>query len=73
MATVHLVDASPYIFRAYFALPDSLVAPDGQPTNAIHGFFGFLVGMVWFVLFFLIFFFYFSLLSPSPKSLSIFI
>ncbi len=46
MATVHLVDASPYIFRAYFALPDSLVAPDGQPTNAIHGFFGFLVRLV---------------------------
>ncbi len=41
--TVHLVDASPYIFRAYFALPDSMRAPDGGPVNAVYGFIGFLL------------------------------
>ncbi|MHC4550948.1 MAG: 5'-3' exonuclease [Planctomycetota bacterium] len=42
MAVVHLVDASPYIFRAYFALPESMTGPDGQPTNAVYGFADFL-------------------------------
>ena len=35
---VHLVDASPYIFRAYFSLPGSMKAPDGRPVNAVYGF-----------------------------------
>lgn len=43
MATVHLVDASPYIFRAYHSLPVSLKSPEGQPINAVHGFLGFLL------------------------------
>ena len=42
MATVHLVDASPYIFRAYFSLPESMRAPDGRPINAVRGFTSFL-------------------------------
>jgi len=44
--TVHLVDASPYIFRAFFALPDSITDPRGRPVNAVYGFAGFLVKLV---------------------------
>lgn len=43
---VHLVDASMYVFRAWFSLPDSLVGVDGQPTNAVHGFAQFLCDLV---------------------------
>ena len=46
MATVHLVDASPYIFRAYFSLPESLRAPDGRPVNAVRGFTSFLLELL---------------------------
>jgi 5'-3' exonuclease len=42
---VHLVDASPYIFRAFFSMPD-LDAPDGSPVNAVHGFASFLIRYV---------------------------
>lgn len=35
---IHLVDASPFIFRAYFSLPSSMKAPDGRPVNAVYGF-----------------------------------
>jgi 5'-3' exonuclease len=38
MPTVYLVDASPYIFRAYFSIPATVTAPDDSPTNAILGF-----------------------------------
>ncbi len=34
---VHLIDASVYIFRAYYSLP-SMTAPDGTPTHAAYGF-----------------------------------
>jgi 5'-3' exonuclease len=40
--TVHLFDASPYIFRAFFSLPESLTDPAGNPVNAVYGFLGFL-------------------------------
>ena len=33
-----LVDGSGYIFRAYFALPQSLTNPDGVPVGAVLGF-----------------------------------
>jgi len=45
-STVHLVDASPYIFRAYFSLPDSITDPGGRPVNAVHGFAGFLLKLI---------------------------
>lgn len=35
---VFLVDASSYIFRAYFAIQTGLTAPDGTPTHATYGF-----------------------------------
>lgn len=37
-----LVDASPYVFRAYFSLPDSIRTPEGAPANAVYGFASFL-------------------------------
>ncbi len=35
---IFLLDASSYIFRAYYALQPSLTAPDGTPTHATYGF-----------------------------------
>ena len=39
---LHLVDASIYIFRAWFSLPDSMTDGNGQPVNAVYGFSRFL-------------------------------
>lgn len=33
-----LVDAANLYFRAYYALPESITAPDGRPVNAVRGF-----------------------------------
>jgi DNA polymerase I len=44
--TVYLVDASPYVFRAFFSLPDSIRDPAGRPVNAVYGFAGFLIKLV---------------------------
>src|SRR5579875_3283156 len=33
-----LVDAANLYFRAFYAVPDSITAPDGRPVNAIRGF-----------------------------------
>jgi 5'-3' exonuclease len=38
---VYLVDASVYIFRAWFSMPDDFVNGAGEPTNAVYGFSGF--------------------------------
>ncbi len=46
MRRVLLVDASPYIFRSYFALPSSIRTPSGQPANASNGFASFLVKLL---------------------------
>jgi 5'-3' exonuclease len=43
---VHLVDASPYIFRAFHTLPESIRDPQGRPTNAVHGFLDFLLRLI---------------------------
>jgi 5'-3' exonuclease len=43
---VYLVDASIYIFRAYYSVPDTLENADGQLINALHGFAGFLAGFL---------------------------
>lgn len=43
MPTVYLIDASPYIFRAYFSLPLTLKSSDGLPVNAVHGYTEFLI------------------------------
>jgi 5'-3' exonuclease len=35
---VYLIDASIFVFRAWHAVPNTLVDPDGNPVNAFHGF-----------------------------------
>ncbi len=35
---LYLVDASVFIFRAYYSVPMALTDGDGQPVNAVHGF-----------------------------------
>lgn len=34
----YLIDASVYIFRAYYSMPDDMVDGDGNPVNALYGF-----------------------------------
>jgi 5'-3' exonuclease len=36
--TIHLVDASPFLFRAFFSLPKTIVGREGKPANAVYGF-----------------------------------
>lgn len=44
--TVYLIDASIYIFRAWFSIPDSMRGDNGNPVNAIYGFSRFLTEFV---------------------------
>ncbi len=44
--TIHLVDASPYIFRAYYSIPDKMVGKAGSPVNAVYGFTQFLIRLI---------------------------
>jgi 5'-3' exonuclease len=34
----YLIDASVYIFRAYYSMPDDMVDSEGNPVNALYGF-----------------------------------
>lgn len=43
---VYLVDASVYIFRAWFSMPDEFTTAKGEPTNAAYGFCGFLCSLL---------------------------
>jgi len=43
---VYLVDASVYIFRAWFSMPGEFVNLRGEPTNAVYGFVGFLCSLL---------------------------
>jgi 5'-3' exonuclease len=43
---VYLVDASVYIFRSWFSMPDDFVNASGEPTNAVYGFSGFLCNLL---------------------------
>lgn len=38
----YLIDASVYVFRAWYSMPDDLVDGDGNPVNAFYGFSRFL-------------------------------
>jgi len=40
--TLHLIDASLYIFRAWHSMPPEFFDTDGAPVNAVHGFTRFL-------------------------------
>ena len=46
MPTIYLIDASPYIFRAYFSIPSSIKTPNGQPANAVYGYTAFLLDLI---------------------------
>jgi 5'-3' exonuclease len=37
-APIALLDSASLYFRAFYALPDSITAPDGTPVNAVRGF-----------------------------------
>jgi DNA polymerase I len=43
---LYLVDASVFIFRAYYSVPIEIADPDGNPVNALHGFARFLGDLV---------------------------
>jgi len=43
---VYLIDASVYIFRAWFSLPEGFATAKGEPTNAAYGFCGFLCSLL---------------------------
>ena len=43
---VYLVDASIYVFRAWYSVPDQFENHLGQPTNAVYGFTGFLCSLL---------------------------
>lgn len=45
-STACLVDASPYVFRAFFSLPDSLRDKRGNPMGAVYGFASFLLKLI---------------------------
>ncbi|MBE0476398.1 MAG: DNA polymerase I [Coriobacteriia bacterium] len=44
--TVAVVDGNSLVHRAFHALPPTMTAPDGRPTNAVFGFVSMLVKMV---------------------------
>ncbi len=46
MKQLYLVDASIYIFRAYFSLPDTMTDANGNPANAVYGFADFLASLL---------------------------
>ncbi len=46
---VYLIDASVYVFRAWFSVPDDMVDGDGNPTNALYGFTKFLADFLEYV------------------------
>ncbi len=46
MKPLYLIDASVYVFRAYFSLPITLVDLDGFPANAVYGFADFLARLL---------------------------
>ena len=43
---LYLVDASVFVFRAYYSVPIEIADPDGNPVNALHGFARFLGDLV---------------------------
>lgn len=43
---IYLVDASVYIFRAWFSMPDSIRDPQGAPVQAVYGFTRFLAELL---------------------------
>ncbi len=46
MPTLHLIDASLYIFRSWYAVPNQFHDQDGAPVNAVYGFTRFLCDFI---------------------------
>jgi len=46
LAPVYLVDASIYVFRAWYSVPDEFRNAEDEPTNAVYGFTGFLCSLL---------------------------
>lgn len=44
--TIHLVDASLYVFRAWHSVPPEFFDVDGRPVNAVYGFTRFLLDFI---------------------------
>jgi 5'-3' exonuclease len=42
----YLIDASVYVFRAYYSIPDDMVDGNGNPINALYGFCRFLGDLI---------------------------
>lgn len=45
-SSLYLVDASIYIFRSYFAIPDNFFSAGGESVNAVYGYTGFLLDLI---------------------------
>ena len=43
---LYLVDASVYIFRAWYSMPDSMTDGEGNPINALYGYTSFLIDLL---------------------------
>lgn len=43
---VYLIDASVWIFRAYYSISDAMTGPGGMPVNAFYGYAGFLLDVI---------------------------
>ena len=43
---IYLVDASVYVFRAYYSMPPDMADSDGNPTHALFGFARFLGDLI---------------------------
>lgn len=43
---IYLVDASVYVFRAWFSIPDKMTGPHGYPVNAFYGYLRFLGDLI---------------------------
>lgn len=46
MREIYLLDASIYIFRAWFSMPDSIQDSKGRPLNAVYGYVHFLCQLI---------------------------
>ena len=46
VSNLYLVDASVYVFRAWYSMPDSMTDGDGNPINALYGYTNFLMDLL---------------------------
>ena len=46
MTTLHLIDASIYVFRAYYSMPPNFVDKQGQLVHAVYGYSSFLLDIL---------------------------